>query len=108
MNLNWPRRSTVHVDNQRLRIHAVPRHGLGKELLGQGAVFISMYEDAGVDPNRVLIKIAATWGGIRAADELEREGIHCNLTLMFGLHQAVACAEAAVTLTSPFVGRILD
>jgi transaldolase len=56
----------------------------------------------------VLIKIASTWEGIRAAEQLQQEGIHCNLTLLFGLHQAVACAEAKVTLISPFVGRILD
>jgi transaldolase len=55
-----------------------------------------------------LIKIASTWAGIRAAEQLEKAGIHCNLTLLFGLHQAVACAEAKVTLVSPFVGRILD
>lgn len=69
---------------------------------------ISQYEAAGVTRDRVLIKIAATWEGIRAAEVLEKEGIHCNLTLLFGLHQAIACAEAGVTLISPFVGRILD
>lgn len=69
---------------------------------------IGMYRDAGVDRSRVLIKIASTWEGIRAAEQLEAEGIHCNLTLLFGLHQAVACAEAKATLISPFVGRILD
>ena len=69
---------------------------------------IAMYEAAGVDRTRILIKIAATWEGIRAAEVLEREGIQCNLTLLFGLHQAIACAEANVTLISPFVGRILD
>jgi transaldolase len=56
----------------------------------------------------VLIKIASTWEGIQAAKDLETENIHCNLTLLFGMHQAVACAEAKVTLISPFVGRILD
>ena len=56
----------------------------------------------------MLIKIASTWEGIRAAEVLEKEGIHCNLTLLFGIHQAIACAEAGVTLISPFVGRILD
>jgi transaldolase len=61
-----------------------------------------------VSRDRVLIKIASTWEGIRAAEVLEKEGIHCNLTLLFGLHQAIACAEAKVTLISPFVGRILD
>ncbi len=69
---------------------------------------IAWYEAAGASRERVLIKIAATWEGIRAAEVLEREGIHCNLTLMFGLHQAIACAEAGATLISPFVGRILD
>ena len=69
---------------------------------------MGLYAGAGVDPSRVLIKIASTWEGIQAAAELERRGIHCNLTLMFGLAQAIACAEAGVTLISPFVGRILD
>src|SRR5580698_5739574 len=69
---------------------------------------ISQYEAAGIDRKRVLIKLASTWEGIRAAEALEKEGIHCNLTLLFGLHQAIACAEAKVTLISPFVGRILD
>ena len=69
---------------------------------------IEEYEAAGISRDRILIKIASTWEGIRAAEILEKEGIHCNLTLLFGLHQAVACAEANVTLISPFVGRILD
>jgi transaldolase len=69
---------------------------------------IQHYEDAGISRERVLIKIASTWEGIKAAEKLETEGIHCNLTLLFGLHQAIACAEAKVTLISPFVGRILD
>jgi transaldolase len=69
---------------------------------------IKQYETAGTPRERVLIKIASTWEGIRAAELLEKEGIHCNLTLLFGLHQAIACAEAGVTLVSPFVGRILD
>jgi transaldolase len=69
---------------------------------------IAAYEKLGVERNRVLIKLASTWEGIKAAEELEKEGIHCNLTLLFGMHQAVACAEAKVTLISPFVGRILD
>jgi transaldolase len=69
---------------------------------------ISEYEKAGISRDRILIKIASTWEGIRAAEILEKEGIHCNLTLLFGFHQAVACAEAGVTLISPFVGRILD
>jgi transaldolase len=69
---------------------------------------IGLYEQAGVSRDRVLIKVASTWEGIRAAERLEQEGIHCNLTLLFGFAQAVACAEAGVTLISPFVGRILD
>jgi len=69
---------------------------------------IGLYEGAGISRERILIKIASTWEGIRAAEKLEQEGIHCNLTLLFGLHQAIACAEAKVTLISPFVGRILD
>ncbi|QOW45814.1 MULTISPECIES: transaldolase [Acinetobacter] len=69
---------------------------------------LALYKDYGVDQNRILIKIASTWEGIQAAKVLEAEGIHCNLTLLFGLHQAKACADANVTLISPFVGRILD
>jgi transaldolase len=69
---------------------------------------IGMYKEAGIGRERVLIKIASTWEGIRAAERLEREGIHCNLTLLFSFAQAVACAEAGVTLISPFVGRIYD
>lgn len=69
---------------------------------------ISQYEKVGIDKKRILIKIASTWEGIKAAEILEKEGIHCNLTLLFGFHQAIACAEAGVTLISPFVGRILD
>ena len=69
---------------------------------------IGLYEAEGIDRKRVLIKIAATWEGIRAAQVLEREGIHCNLTLLFSFAQAVACADAGITLISPFVGRIYD
>jgi len=69
---------------------------------------IGLYRQAGIGRERVLIKIASTWEGIKAAEVLEKEGIHCNLTLLFGFAQAVACAEAGVTLISPFVGRILD
>ncbi|MTH48324.1 transaldolase [Intestinirhabdus alba] len=69
---------------------------------------IRLYEEQGVNRNRVLIKLAATWQGIKAAEELEREGIHCNLTLLFSFAQARACAEANVWLISPFVGRIYD
>ncbi|MBT8138182.1 MAG: transaldolase [Gammaproteobacteria bacterium] len=69
---------------------------------------IAMYEQQGIGRERVLIKIASTWEGIRAAAELERDNIHCNLTLLFGFSQASACADAGVFLISPFVGRILD
>lgn len=69
---------------------------------------MNLYKQAGVDASRVLIKIASTWEGIQAAGELERRGIHCNLTLMFSLAQAIAAAEAGGTLVSPFVGRIMD
>lgn len=69
---------------------------------------IALYDAAGVPKERVLIKVGSTWEGIRAAERLEREGIHCNLTLLFSFAQAVACAEAGVTLISPFVGRIYD
>ncbi|PKM12115.1 MAG: transaldolase [Gammaproteobacteria bacterium HGW-Gammaproteobacteria-10] len=76
--------------------------------IAKGRELIAQYEAAGVSKERVLIKIASTWEGIKAAEVLEKEGIHCNLTLLFGLHQAIACAEAGITLISPFVGRILD
>jgi transaldolase len=74
----------------------------------KGRSLIAQYEAAGISRERVLIKIASTWEGIKAAEVLEKEGIHCNLTLLFGIHQAIACAEAGATLISPFVGRILD
>ncbi len=76
--------------------------------IGKAREIIALYEEAGVSRERVLIKIASTWEGIRAAEILEKEGIHCNLTLLFSFVQAVACAEAGVRLISPFVGRILD
>jgi transaldolase len=76
--------------------------------LAKARELIRLYETAGVDRERVLIKIASTWEGIKAAEKLEQEGIHCNLTLLFSFAQAVACAEAKVTLISPFVGRIYD
>ncbi len=79
-----------------------------QKTLKQARDIIALYAEQGVSKERILIKIASTWEGIRAAEELEKEGIHCNLTLLFGIHQAVACAEAKVTLVSPFVGRILD
>ncbi|MGD7034334.1 transaldolase [Methylotuvimicrobium buryatense] len=76
--------------------------------IAKGRELIAQYEEKGVSKDRILIKIASTWEGIKAAEVLEKEGIHCNLTLLFGLHQAIACAEAGITLISPFVGRILD
>jgi transaldolase len=76
--------------------------------LAKARRLIGLYEKAGVPRERVLIKLASTWEGIRAAHQLESEGIHCNLTLLFSFAQAVACAEAGVTLISPFVGRIYD
>ena len=76
--------------------------------IAKGRELIEQYEAAGVSRERVLIKVAATWEGILAAAVLEKEGIHCNLTLLFGIHQAIACAENGITLISPFVGRILD
>jgi transaldolase len=79
-----------------------------KATIDKAHALIAQYEAAGTKRERVLIKIASTWEGIKAAEQLEKEGIHCNLTLLFGMHQAVACADAKVTLISPFVGRILD
>jgi len=76
--------------------------------LGKARKLISLYEEQRVSRERILIKLASTWEGIRAAEKLEREGIHCNLTLLFSFAQAVACADAGVTLISPFVGRIYD
>jgi transaldolase len=78
------------------------------DTIAKARKLISLYDKAGVSRQRVLIKIASTWEGIRAAELLEKEGIHCNLTLLFSFAQAVACAEAGVTLISPFVGRIYD
>ncbi len=76
--------------------------------IARARTLIGLYEQSGVPRERVLVKIASTWEGIRAAAQLERESIHCNLTLLFSFPQAVACADAGVTLISPFVGRILD
>lgn len=69
---------------------------------------IALYEESGINRERILIKLASTWEGTRAAEQLEKEGIHCNMTLLFSLPQAIACAQAKTTLISPFVGRILD
>ena len=76
--------------------------------LAKARQLIALYDEHGIDRQRILIKVASTWEGIRAAERLEGEGIHCNLTLLFSFAQAVACAEAGVTLISPFVGRIYD
>lgn len=76
--------------------------------VARGRHLISLYEAAGIDRKRILIKLASTWEGVCAAKILESEGIHCNMTLLFSLAQAIACAEAKATLISPFVGRILD
>lgn len=95
-----PKRVSTEVD-ARLSFNTATTVAKGQEI-------ISQYEAAGISRERILIKIASTWEGIQAAKLLESDGIHCNLTLLFGLHQAIACAEAGVTLVSPFVGRILD
>ncbi|ROH85349.1 transaldolase [Pseudomethylobacillus aquaticus] len=78
------------------------------KMVAKGRKLIKLYEEAGVGKDRVLIKLASTWEGIKAGEQLEKEGIQCNLTLLFGFGQARACAEAGVFLISPFVGRILD
>ncbi|MPC10797.1 putative transaldolase [Portunus trituberculatus] len=94
----------------RVSIEVDARLSFDKEAsINKARKFVSMFADEGYDKERILIKLASTWEGIQAAKELEEEhGIHCNLTLLFGFAQAVACAEAGVTLISPFVGRILD
>ena len=74
----------------------------------KGRQLVALYEAAGIDRKRILIKLASTWEGILAAERLEKEGIHCNMTLLFSLPQAIGCAQAHATLISPFVGRILD
>lgn len=76
--------------------------------IGRARALIALYESAGEARERILIKLASTWEGIQAAKVLEKEGIHCNMTLMFSLPQAVGCANARATLVSPFVGRIMD
>ena len=95
-----PGRVSTEVD-ARLSFDTAARIAKARELIG-------LYETAGIVRERILIKVGSTWEGIRAAAELEHEGIHCNLTLLFSFAQAVACAEAGVTLISPFVGRIYD
>ena len=95
-----PGRVSTEAD-ARLSFHSQASAERARKLIG-------LYEAAGIDRNRILIKIASTWEGIRAAEQLEKEGINCNLTLLFGFAQAAACADAGVFLISPFVGRILD
>ncbi|MCF7981678.1 MAG: transaldolase [Pseudomonadales bacterium] len=95
-----PGRVSTEVD-ARLSFHT-------EETIRQAQQLITLYQQAGIDKERVLIKIASTWEGICAAEQLEKQGIHCNLTLLFNFTQALACAEAGATLISPFVGRILD
>jgi transaldolase len=95
-----PGRVSTEVD-ARLSFDTAASVAKARELIG-------LYEKAGIERERILIKVGSTWEGIRAAADLEREGIHCNLTLLFSFAQAVACAEAGVTLISPFVGRIYD
>eukprot|EP00771_Trimastix_marina_P002326 gnl/Trimastix_PCT/3452.p1 GENE.gnl/Trimastix_PCT/3452~~gnl/Trimastix_PCT/3452.p1 ORF type:complete len:334 (+),score=70.99 gnl/Trimastix_PCT/3452:38-1003(+) len=95
-----PGRVSVEVD-ARLSFETEPTVERARRIIG-------LFEEAGIGRDRILIKIAATWEGIRACEQLEREGIHCNMTLIFSFAQAVAAAEAGATLISPFVGRILD
>src|SRR6266481_7104974 len=76
--------------------------------IAEARAIIALYDKAGVSRDRILVKLASTWEGIKGAEILEKEGIHCNMTLLFGIHQAIAAAEAHATLISPFVGRILD
>ncbi len=95
-----PRRVSTEVD-ARLSYDTNATVAKAREIIGQ-------YEKAGIARDRILIKIASTWEGIKAGGILEKDGIHCNLTLMFGLHQAIACGDEGITLISPFVGRILD
>lgn len=79
-----------------------------EKMIAKGRKLVGLYKEAGVGTDRVLIKLASTWEGIKAGEALEKEGVNCNLTLLFGFGQARACAEAGVFLISPFVGRILD
>jgi len=93
----------------RVSTEVSPRHSFdAARTMAQARRIVARYARAGFGPDRVLVKVAATWEGIRAAERLEREGICCNMTLVFSLVQAVACAEAGVTVISPFVGRIWD
>jgi transaldolase len=89
-------------------IHAIAVSLNAYFLINENLLMIVQYHEAGVNKSRILIKIASTYEGIRAGEILQKEGIQCNLTLLFSLIQAAACAEAGITLISPFVGRILD
>lgn len=102
-------REILHIIPGRVSTEVDARYSFDTEgTLAKARGIVRLYEAAGVDRARVLVKVGSTWEGIRAAEILEREGIHCNLTLLFSFAQAVACAEAGVTLISPFVGRIYD
>jgi transaldolase len=108
LSVNFGREILKHVKG---RVSTEVDAGLSFDVegtLAKARRLIDLYQQAGVARERVLIKVASTWEGIKAAEKLEREGIHCNLTLLFSFAQAVACAEAGVTLISPFVGRIYD
>ena len=96
-----PGRVSTEVDARLVLRHRVPTIAKARHI-------IALYEKAGIGRERILIKIASTWEGIKAAEVLQKEGINCNLTLLFSLAQAVACAEGGIKLISPFVGRILD
>lgn len=111
MFVNFGREILKHVDPGEGRVSTEVDARLSFDTmatLAKARRLVALYAEAGIGPERVLVKVAATWEGIRAAEQLEREGIHCNLTLLFSFAQAVACAEAGVTLISPFVGRIYD
>src|SRR5699024_2586107 len=90
------------------RRHTISKRDWSSDVCSSDLHIIQRYEDHHIERERVLIKIAATWEGIEAARQLQAEGINCNLTLLFSMPQAVACAQAKVTLISPFVGRIYD
>ena len=108
LSINFGREILKHV---RGRVSTEVDAGLSFDVegtLAKARRLIELYQQAGVSRERVLIKVASTWEGIKAAEKLERENIHCNLTLLFSFAQAVACADAGVTLISPFVGRIYD
>jgi len=99
----------LNIVPKRVSVQADPRYSYNTEAtIEQSRFLLSEFEQAGVPRERIMIKIASTWEGICAGEILEQEGIQCNMTLLFGIHQAIACAEAKTTLISPYVGRILD